>query len=442
MDIERIKKISNAKINAGNATIQVRNTLKEYMHGTQDVQEQLSEVYKPIVKAQEAVKQTIDEKQDKILGQLQENQLALKSGLDDLLMVQQLPGSQTQETASLPIGYKPEMMKADIDKGFTTDEIKVLTKNQLYPPSQVLNAVKNKTLDFDEYNYGIGEKLKTLGREKGRLSKKEGKIKNKDRIDEITEDIKLIHRYRQHISIIPEGIDTIGSGYMQPKRNAYKISSGGKYGNLIIDIPKLMGQLHLVATKDGNKILDKKVDYKKGIKLLTDPELWAPVNKMPVNDAKKLVQYYKDQYKKAKQNGYTKSYNTFIKEMHWGKGLDVHKAIGMLPKPKSGWTLPGHKYTGPYNDLDSQVKYNPLTGEILEIYDKPTGKTDAIAMQHDVDYSVCKDDKKCKNKADRKMVKALDAIPYKERQWGHWLARNAINTKQKLALGKVRKPKN
>ena len=60
-------------------------------------------------------------------------------------------------------------------------------------------------------------------------------------------------------------------------------------------------------------------------------------------------------------------------------------------------------------------------------------------MQHDVDYSVCKDDKKCKNKADRKMVKSLDAIPYKDRQWGHWLARNAIDTKQKLGLGK---PKN
>ena len=41
------------------------------------------------------------------------------------------------------------------------------------------------------------------------------------------------------------------------------------------------------------------VDIKKGIKLLTDPELWAPINKMPVADAKKLVQYYKDQYKKA-----------------------------------------------------------------------------------------------------------------------------------------------
>jgi len=50
-----------------------------------------------------------------------------------------------------------------------------------------------------------------------------------------------------------------------------------------------------------------------------------------------------------------------------GKGVvggveDIHKAIGKLPKPKGGWTLPGHKYTGPYNDLDRQVRYDPETG--------------------------------------------------------------------------------
>ena len=43
--------------------------------------------------------------------------------------------------------------------------------------------------------------------------------------------------------------------------------------------------------------------------------------------------------------------------------------------------------------------------------------------------------KKCKHKADKKMVKALDAVPYKQRQWGHAAARNAINAKQKLGLG-------
>ena len=39
------------------------------------------------------------------------------------------------------------------------------------------------------------------------------------------------------------------------------------------------------------------------------------------------------------------------------------------------------------------------------------------------------------------MIKALDMVPFNQRQWGHWLARNAINTKQKLGLG-VKKSKN
>ena len=121
-----------------------------------------------------------------------------------------------------------------------------------------------------------------------------------------------------------------------------------------------------------------------------------------------------------------------------GKGVDIHKAIGKLPKPKSGWTLPGRRYTGPYNPLNEQLRFDPETRKILEFYVKPTGKTDAIAAQHNVDYSLCdgkKNPKKCKNEAGRKMVKALDAVPWKDRQWGHALARNVINTKQKLGLG-------
>ena len=110
--------------------------------------------------------------------------------------------------------------------------------------------------------------------------------------------------------------------------------------------------------------------------------------------------------------------------------------------------MPGHKYTGPGNPLEKQVKWDPKTGKILEIYEKPTGKTDAVSMQHDVDYSVCatkpsKDQVKCKNAADKKMVKALDAIPWKQRQRGHAVAGNAIASKAKLGLGvKKRKSKN
>ena len=126
-----------------------------------------------------------------------------------------------------------------------------------------------------------------------------------------------------------------------------------------------------------------------------------------------------------------------------GKGLDIHNAI-LKVAPKQGFVLPGHRFTGPGNPLEEQVKWDPNTGQILEIYQQPTGKTDRVSMLHDIAYSVCAnkpkaDQVKCKNKADRKMVKALDAIPWKDRQWGHAVARNAIAVKAKVGLGVKKK---
>ena len=198
-----MKKISEAKIKAGKQVSNVRNTLKELKHGRQDIQEELSEVYKPIVKAQEDVKQKIDEKQDKMLEQLKRNQLAITSGLEDLTILQQLPDEQPQ-TTKLPIDYKPAMMepkfKSDINTGFDKDELqKLLMKYGFHPPSDVLKASINGSLDIDEYDKNIGKKLNTLGAQKGTLSKGKGEKKNADQIDELTKDIKLIQKYRARI---------------------------------------------------------------------------------------------------------------------------------------------------------------------------------------------------------------------------------------------------
>lgn len=142
-------------------------------------------------------------------------------------------------------------------------------------------------------------------------------------------------------------------------------------------------------------------------------------------------------YHRMSNTGFSDSSGNNFRKQPWlyqnGKGLDIHKAI-LKVAPKKGFVLPGHKYTGPGNPLHKQLKWDNA-GNILEIYEQPTGKTDAVSMQHDVDYSVCKDNVKCKNTADKKMVKSLDAIPYKQRQWGHALARNMIKTKHKIGLG-------
>ena len=82
-----------------------------------------------------------------------------------------------------------------------------------------------------------------------------------------------------------------------------------------------------------------------------------------------------------------KKYKTDRKGLD-GRGIDIHDVI-LKVAPKKGFVLPGHNYTGPGNPLEEQLKYNHETGEILEIYQQATGRTDALGMQHDIDYSIC-----------------------------------------------------
>ena len=100
-----------------------------------------------------------------------------------------------------------------------------------------------------------------------------------------------------------------------------------------------------------------------------------------------------------------------------GSGVDIHKQI-LKVTPYRGITITGHNYTGPGNPLHDQLRHDD-EGNILEIYQQPTGPTDAVSMQHDVDYTVCgnkpkSEQLKCKHTADKKMVKLLDAIPCKD----------------------------
>ena len=178
MDIKQFKKLSNSKIEAGRKTRAVRNELKQYKEAKQDAYEGVSESLQPLLDVEKSVKESIDKKQDELIEQLQKNQKAITSGLDDLILYQQLPETSAQDT-KLPIDYKPAMMpesppiyKSDLDKGFNTDEIITLTKYKLYPPSDVLKGVQNEELDFDVYNRNVGKLIKKLGRQKGVIIKK------------------------------------------------------------------------------------------------------------------------------------------------------------------------------------------------------------------------------------------------------------------------------
>ena len=282
MDISQFQKISNSKIEAGREIRAVRNDLKEYKEAKQDAYEGLSETYKPIIDVQKSVQKSIDEKQDKVIEQLQKNQRAITSGLEDIILYQQLPETSTsrqdQASQKLPIDYKPEMMpesppryKSDLDKGFNHDEIETLMYYNIPAPSDLFKVVKKGDVDFDEFNKTLGKTIQDLGRQKGTLSRsKKKRDSNKEQIDEFTHQIKTLQKYRNRIAIIPEGLETLGSGsgsgiYTQKKRNAYKIDQNGQYGGLIIDLPKLYGYLKVIAHKNGPeglvKVYEKQGDF-------------------------------------------------------------------------------------------------------------------------------------------------------------------------------------
>ena len=113
---------------------------------------------------------------------------------------------------------------------------------------------------------------------------------------------------------------------------------------------------------------------------------------------------------------------------------DIHEKIGKLPIiPKRGFTLPNMHYCGPYNPLEKQLIYDK-NRNILRYIQKPTGKTDEICSQHDVDYSLSKS-LKDKHIADQRMIDSINKLPYNQRQWGTYLVKNIISSKKKLGLG-------
>ena len=114
--------------------------------------------------------------------------------------------------------------------------------------------------------------------------------------------------------------------------------------------------------------------------------------------------------------------------------IDIHKVIGKLPIiPKRGLTLPNCNYCGPYNPLHKQLTYDQ-NGNILRYIQQPTGQTDEICAQHDVDYTLAKN-LKDKHIADKKMIDSINKLPYNQKQWGTFLVKNIISSKKKLGLG-------
>ena len=187
-------------------------------------------------------------------------------------------------------------MVADMNKGFTQEELAFIQNQQLPLPADIFL----RTLKEPNYAKQIldksGETNKELARKKAHLSTtKTARKRNKDEIAEYDEGIEIIRKYRQRIGILEEGTKTfkVGTGiYTQKKRNTYKINPGiGVYGNVNIDVPKRFGQLKLIAHRDGKKVYEKQVDFNT-LDLLTkrfnSKKKFSPLSKMVFDDLNRI----------------------------------------------------------------------------------------------------------------------------------------------------------
>ena len=299
MDIESMKKLLNRKIEVGKKVNKFREVIKDYNKEKRDMYDYTEKLFKPTIKAQKEVKETIDKKQNELIDQLaisdavsnmkqnevisklqqnnakqneiitnlQENQNALKKGFYDLIEPYQREIILRDELPKMiedkgSDKEKESPYKSDLDKGFKSDEIQILINYDLVPPSDVLKLYLKKEIDVDNYERNVGKFIQELGRQKGVLSntKKRKAKKNEEtdelskELDELSKEINVLQRYKKRIGLIEEGSETLGEGiYTQKERNAYNISKRGQYGGLVIDLPKLYGHLKVVAHKNGQK---------------------------------------------------------------------------------------------------------------------------------------------------------------------------------------------
>ena len=102
-----------------------------------------------------------------------------------------------------------------------------------------------------------------------------------------------------------------------------------------------------------------------------------------------------------------------------GKGLDIQKWIS-----KSGreWHIPGYQFAGP----GTRLKERLAAGQ------RGINRLDAIARQHDIDYSRSKS-LQDKWKADDKMIRSITNLPGKK-TWTESMVKNIMLTKRKLKL--------
>lgn len=276
-----MKKLLSSGIEAGNKVKEVREVIKSYKTQKQDMYDDTAEILKPSIEIQKKVKETIDEKQNKLIKKLQENKETVDRKQDEV--IRQLQENQIEFNNSISnmsetmsdimsqqgsvSGVKSwlsdlpsEVTPMDIIEEEDSDEEGV---EEVEKPKSLLDPGATEIIK----KYGFDPTLQNIPSEnelKKLISSTTGKQNSKNAIIKnlAKKESKALSDYLKLVKARKLGITQKASGiYTQPKRNAYKISQRGQYGGLVIDLPKLYGHLNVVAHKNGQKVYDKQADF-------------------------------------------------------------------------------------------------------------------------------------------------------------------------------------
>ena len=283
MDIERMKKLLASEIEAGKKVKEVREVIKTYKTQKQDMYDETAEILKPSIKVQKELKNTIDEKQnkliekleenketvdkkqDEVIEQLRENQVELIKSVDVLSDIMSKQGSVSgaqRWVDDLPSDFDPLDVIGEEDEDEDEVEPKEKPKEE---PKSLFNDSDTEIIK----KYGFDPTLKNLPTDqeiKKQMASTTGKKNSKNTLIKnlAKKESEALKRYKTLVKTTKAGIKQTAEGlkrYSQPKRNAYKISQKGQYGGLVIDLPKLQGQLKVIAHKNGQKVYDKQADF-------------------------------------------------------------------------------------------------------------------------------------------------------------------------------------
>ena len=319
MDLEKIKRFANSEFEGwkiAKAVTEVKNEIKDAEQGRDVV---MSDVFKTLREPLIEQQKKTDAKQDAVIDQLRQNQLALTGGFKDLLesnrdvltLQQELPFPGVEA----PSKEKPLIVEPN--NLFEKDELKFIEDEGLIEPNDLLKLDQAK-LNFLEKN--VRAKRNAISDEIGAFKRKKDPKQSDYTKNESNEKVqKILNRYLKTIANVSNVSLYVkkGSGirkYKQPKRNAYKIS-GSAYGNLSVDVPKLKNEMKLNVFRGGKLIyhadadkslvdlLTKRFNPRRSysmnaVKIFNDLNLLANLPRHPSSGKSKLlgsgVVYYND----------------------------------------------------------------------------------------------------------------------------------------------------